>query len=212
MEKLFGIIAVFGSVGWAAISNLVVPAGPFTVGQVVKISWTVTSSSDEYYEAVYFSSTGSAPWDSVAQLSPVTINSYNWTVPNKITTTGKLWVFHADPASSPRPTNPPASDIHTLVSNSLTIRAAAPILSGGKVNHLLYRQMDNVFTLDFGGQSFRNAIVEISALNGKTLQVSKLQNGSSLSLSTTQLPAGNAILRYSADGLPKSSHLILIQH
>jgi hypothetical protein len=217
MRNTFGIklgfVLLTGTLAWGEINTLVMPAGPFTVGQKVNLSWTVVNVDGETVTGIYFSSTGNAPWDSVAGLSPTT-TSYQWTVPNKVSTKAKLWLYHYSTNNGTRTSNPVTTGNvgdHTIVTNAFTIKSATPILVGDKSGHLSFHQTANLLALDFGSQNFRNLSVEVCALNGKTLQASKFQNGSAFSLSTASLPTGNAILRYKAEGLPESSRLILIQ-
>ena len=208
-----GFVLLLGSLSWGEINTLVMPAGPYTVGQKVNLSWTVAGVDGETVTGVYFSSTGSAPWDSVAGLSAST-TSYQSTVPNKVSTTAKLWLYHYSPSNGDRSSNPVTTGNvgdHTIVTNAFTIKAATPILEISSSNHFSLRQAGNLLALDFAGGNFHNASAEICALNGKTLQLSKFQNGSTISLSTASLPVGNAILRYKVDGQPEASRLILIR-
>ena len=205
---VFGIVLAFGSFIWASISSLVMPAGPYSVGQTVQVSWTVVDSSDEIYTGVYFSSTGSAPWDSLARLS-ISAKNYAWTVPNKLSTTAKLWIFHADP-NEIRPTNP-ASTTHTLVSSAFTIRAASSISQDNSRNRVSLRQTGDVLSLELNRTSHQGAVFEICSLNGKTLQLKKFQSGSVPVLSISSLPSENVIVRYKEDNQPERRWSIFLQ-
>lgn len=95
MKKLILVLIITLSLSISAHVGLVSPlgGGEYSVGESVNISWQIIQFHEQNNWDLYFSADGGSTWQSIALNLPVSQLNYSWTVPNNITTMGRLKVI-----------------------------------------------------------------------------------------------------------------------
>jgi len=190
--KFAGIMFMLVSASWGHVDslrlngNLVVtaPLGitpgvqvggqVFTVGQTVTLNWQVTVQH-VVSSYIYFSSTATTSWGTAIATFPSSANqvgpkSYTWTVPNRITTKGRLNVHQAlmgFPLSD-------STDDYNLATSFFTVQSGTPILLPREQKILSVRSSTGKMLIDFPGIGFNTPTGEFRSLNGALIRTKSL--------------------------------------
>ena len=187
----------------------------FTVGQIVTIGWNVTVPHN-VSSYIYFSSTSTTSWGTALVTFPGSANlsvgfkTWQWTVPNRVTTSGRINVHQAlmgFPLSD-------STDDYNLASSLFTVQTTSPILGPPEQKRVSARQSAGMLFLDLTGFGLNAATAELLGLNGSVLRsipIPGQQGLQEVALPTTSWPKGLAILCLNTEGKTKLNQLILIR-
>ena len=190
--KFAGIMFMLVSASWGHVDslrfngNLVVtaPLGitpglqvggqVFTVGQTVTISWDVTVQH-VVSSYIYFSSTATTSWGTAIVTFPSSANqvghkTYTWTVPNRLTTFGRINVHQAlmgFPLSD-------STDDYNLATSFFTVQSGTPILLPREQKTNSMRQSAGMSLFDYPGIGFYTPTGEFRGMNGALIRSKSL--------------------------------------
>jgi Secretion system C-terminal sorting domain len=181
--------------------NLLTPVGgeTYNVGDTVTLRWQIAISHNLLNWDLFFSEDGGVSWDTIQVNIPSTGNSvgtlveYDWVVPNKATSTAKIWIYMDNSGTD-----------YDDKSGNFTINIPVGLSAySEKGNFNLYPnplQKGNNVNLSVSDNPHEISTIEVMDLSGKSLLVRYMN-----------LPAGTLKSEIDLDGLKSGHYMLLIK-